>query len=50
MEAVTLKLKRQIEELERMTSNVPTSLFVDGVPVEIFATRYLILFLVQTHL
>ena len=42
MEAVTLKVRRQIEELERMTSSVSTSLLVDGVPVEIFVTRYLI--------
>ncbi|KAG0610506.1 hypothetical protein M758_7G071700 [Ceratodon purpureus] len=40
VEAVTLKVRRQIEELERMTSSVSTSLLVDGVPVEIFVTRF----------
>lgn len=40
VESVAMKVRRQIEDLEKTTSSVSTSLSVHGVPVEIFVTRF----------
>lgn len=36
------KIRRQIEELERVSGVVSSSLTVDGVPVDSYLTRYLL--------
>lgn len=39
MEGVSHKIRRQIEELERVSGVVSSSLTVDGVPVDSYLTR-----------
>ncbi|BBN09446.1 V-type H+-transporting ATPase subunit C [Marchantia polymorpha subsp. ruderalis] len=40
VEAITHKIRRQIEELERATGHENTSLTVDGVPIDSYITRF----------
>lgn len=40
MEGVSQKIRRQIEELERVSGVVAGGLTVDGVPVDSYLTRF----------
>ena len=44
VEGVSQKIRRQIEELERISGVESNALTVDGVPVDSYLTRYLIFF------
>lgn len=41
MEGVSQKIRRQIEELERISGVESNALTVDGVPVDSYLTRYI---------
>lgn len=41
MEGVSQKIRRQIEELERISGVESNALTVDGVPVDSYLTRYM---------
>ena len=42
VEGVSQKIRRQIEELERISGVESNALTVDGVPVDSYLTRYLL--------
>lgn len=42
VEGVSHKIRRQIEDLERVSGVESTSLTVDGVPVDSYLTRYVL--------
>ena len=44
VEGVSQKIRRQIEELERISGVESNALTVDGVPVDSYLTRYLFFF------
>ena len=43
VEGVSQKIRRQIEELERISGVESNALTVDGVPVDSYLTRYLLI-------
>ena len=49
MEGVSQKIRRQIEELERISGVESNALTVDGVPVDSYLTRYLFFFFFYIH-
>ena len=50
MEGVSQKIRRQIEELERISGVESNALTVDGVPVDSYLTRFLIFWLIASFL